>query len=67
MNLPYVKHYNKLGNVSNPIPSGYFHNDLNRRQRREYLQKQKTFGKIRQVIICKDGKRKTILHEPYKK
>jgi hypothetical protein len=35
MNLPYIKKYDKNGNVTNPIQGGYFHNDLNRRERRK--------------------------------
>jgi hypothetical protein len=61
-NTPYVKRYNKEGLVTNPIPTGYFHNNPNRRERRLPLQKIRLFGRLPQVIVCKDGKKKTILH-----
>lgn len=33
-NTPYVKKYDKNGNVTNPIKGGYFHDEQNRKQRR---------------------------------
>jgi len=62
LNKPYVKRYDKNGNVKNTIKTGYFHNDLNRKQRRESLQKKKLYGSRPQIIICKNGTRKRILH-----
>jgi len=61
-NLPYVKKYDKNGKVKNPIPTGYFHDEPNRRKRREPLQKEKHFGKRPQIIHCKDGSLKRIYH-----
>lgn len=62
-NLPYVKKYDAMGNVKNPIRTGYFHNFLNRKQRRETLQKIKLFGRTLQIIFDKKtGKRKRIYH-----
>jgi hypothetical protein len=62
-NTPYVKEYDKFGNVKNPIPTGYFHNFLNRKQRRESLQKIKLFGRRVQIIWdAKTEKRKRIYH-----
>ena len=62
INLPYVKKYDKLGNVKNPITTGYFHHSLNRKKRREPLQKEKHFGRKPQMIHCKDGSFKIIYH-----
>ena len=62
-NTPYVKEYDKLGNVKNPIKTGYFHNFLNRKQRREPLQKERLFGRIVQITFDKKtGERKRIYH-----
>jgi len=61
-NQPYVKKYNKEGLITNPIPTGYFHDAPNRRERKLPLQKEKLFGRIPQYILYKDGKKKTILH-----
>lgn len=44
MNTPYVKEYDNFGNVKNPIKTGYFHNDQNRKERRKPLQKNRFFG-----------------------
>ena len=62
MNVPYVKKYDKFGNVKNPIPTGYFHYGPNRKARREPLQKEKYFGRKPQIIIDKNGKMKRIFH-----
>jgi hypothetical protein len=43
-NTPYVKEYDNMGNVKNPIPTGYFHNFPNRKERREPLYKPPFFG-----------------------
>jgi hypothetical protein len=61
-NTPYVKEYDNMGNVKNPIPTGYFHNFPNRKMRRGTLQKEKLFGKFVQIEYDKNGKRKRILH-----
>ena len=61
-NTPYVKKFNKVGNCTNPIPTGYIHNFPNRRERRMPLQKEKLYGRKPQIIRCKDGKMKIILH-----
>jgi hypothetical protein len=62
-NEPYVKKYNKNGQVINPIPSGYIHNFLNRKARREPLQKTKLFGRTLQIIVDKvTGQKKHIYH-----
>jgi hypothetical protein len=62
-NTPYVKEYNDLGEVKNPIPTGYFHSFPNRKQRREPLQKEKLLGKEPQFILDKKtNKIKRILH-----
>jgi len=61
-NVPYVKVFDKFGNVKNPIPTGYINHFLNRKQRRESIQKEKLYGNRVQIINCKDGLRKRILH-----
>ena len=62
-NTPYVKKYDKFGNVKNEIPTGYFHNFPNRKERRKPLQKEKLFGRILQLIWDKKtGKVKRIFH-----
>lgn len=62
-NTPYVKEYDKVGNVKNPIPTGYFHNSINRRERREPLQKERLFGRKVQIAYDKKtGERKRIYH-----
>lgn len=62
-NTPYVKEYNKLGNVKNPIKTGYFHNFMNRKQRRESLQKVRLFGRrVQWIWDAKTEKVKRILH-----
>ena len=62
INLPYIKQYDKFGEVKNPIPTGYFHNFPNRKERRLSLQKTKLFGREIQIEYDKDGKKKRILH-----
>ena len=73
MNTPYVKQYNELGQVANPIEKNYMSMDPNRKQRRQPLQKDRFHGesknfhltvtlmgryrRVRQVIGSK-----TILH-----
>ena len=62
-NEPYVKKYNTMGEVKNPINTGYFHNFPNRRVRREGLQKERLFGRTRQIVVDKKtGERKSIYH-----
>ena len=62
-NKPYVKRYDKNGDVKNPIPTGYFHNFPNRKARREPLQKIRLFGRWVQIITDKKtGERKSIYH-----
>ena len=57
-NKPYVKTYNESGNVTNPIPTGYFHSLPNRKQRRE-PEPTKRFignGKNYPLTVIKTGK-----------
>jgi hypothetical protein len=78
LNIPYVKKYDKNGDVTNPIGSGYFSNGENRKQRRAKSPTHRFIGcgrnlpltvvgaskYIRQVQneIDEDGNRKKIFH-----
>ena len=61
-NVPYVKQFNALGECKNPIKTGYINYYPNRKKRREPLQKERLNGRSVQIIKCKDGSRKRILH-----
>lgn len=78
MNTPYVKKYDKNGNVTNPIKHGLFHQEPNREARRKELKAYRFYGngknyhltifknakykRVRQIAITKKGEVNVIEH-----
>lgn len=76
MNIPYVKKYDELGNLTNPIIDSYKNHFPNRQKRHEktprfhgqsknrHLTVMKNAKYLRQIqtVVCKDGSIKRIMH-----
>lgn len=62
INKPYVKKYNRNGEVTNPIKEVFRPAFPNRSARRANLQKPKYFGLRQQIIHMLGGERRLIIH-----
>ena len=78
MNIPYVKKFDNFGDLVNPIESGYFSSEPNRKQRREYMNRPRFHGesnnyhltvfggakykRVVQLELDKNGNKKRIEH-----
>jgi hypothetical protein len=62
INIPYIKKYDNMGNVINPIGGGYFHNGENRAKRRAQLPTHKFIGCSKSFPLTVVGAHKYVRH-----